>query len=83
MKSSQYTSRRTCVFDIADFIQRGVDTGADYAVRSPMMVRAGMEPDRVIDLVKAQAKTLAEATPLTRLDPMYLLRLALSRFPRC
>lgn len=38
------------------FLQRGVDTGAEFAVRGLMLARAGVEPERIIDLVKEQVK---------------------------
>lgn len=38
------------------FIQRGVDTAAEFGVRGLMMARAGVEPDRILDAVKTQAK---------------------------
>lgn len=38
------------------FLQRGVDTGAEYAVRGLMLARAGVEPDRIIDAIKMQAR---------------------------
>lgn len=39
------------------FLQRGVDTAAEYAVRGLMLCRAGVEPDRILDAIKEQAKS--------------------------
>lgn len=54
----------------APFIQRGVDTGAEFAVRGLMLARAGVEPDRIMDAIKAQAKEegLARAAIVRRLQ---------------
>ena len=38
------------------FLQRGVDTGAEFAVRALMLARAGAEPERIMDALKIQAK---------------------------
>lgn len=39
------------------FLQRGGDTGAEFAVRGLMLARAGVEPGRIIDALKEQAKS--------------------------
>ena len=51
------------------FIQRGVDTAAEFGVRGLMMARAGVEPSRILDAVQTQAKLegLARAAVVNRI----------------
>jgi hypothetical protein len=52
------------------FLQRGVDTGAEFAVRGLTLARAGVEPDRILDALHTQAKEegLARAAIVRRLQ---------------
>ncbi len=51
------------------FLQRGVDKGAEYAVRGLMLARSGAEYNRIIDALKIQAKDegLARAAIVERI----------------
>jgi hypothetical protein len=52
------------------FLQRGVDKGAEFAVRGLMLARAGVDEGRIIDALKTQAKLegLARADVVKRLQ---------------
>lgn len=52
------------------FIQRRVDTAAEFAVRGLMLARAGVEPDRILAALEVQAKEegLARAAVVRRLQ---------------